>query len=76
MKETEGASPRLPVTTWAPYTGPGGARGVGLFDADGNIIAGLHKHRGGASNLGIPVAIYRVATDIGRTQAGEPRPWP
>jgi hypothetical protein len=37
----------LPVTTWAPYTGPGGARGVGLADADGNIIAGLHKQTAG-----------------------------
>ena len=66
MRETD---PQLPGLTRAPYTGPGGARGVGLADADGNIIAGLHKQtaggeprpwRGGASNLpvGPGLAIY------------------
>ncbi len=29
--------------TWVRYTGPGGATGVAVSDADGNIIAGLHK---------------------------------
>ena len=52
MTETD---PQLPVLARAPYAGPRGAKGVGLADADGNIIAGLHtlRRRGGASNTGV-----------------------
>jgi hypothetical protein len=53
MSETD---PQLPGLTQAPYTGPGGATGLGLADANGNIIAGLHRRRGGASNLGVSAA--------------------
>jgi hypothetical protein len=36
-----------PALTWAPYTGPGGAPGVAIYDADGNLLAGFHKQPGG-----------------------------
>lgn len=52
---------------WARYTISGGATGIGLSDAHGNIIAGFHKlsvggqsraRRGGASNM--PCQIYQA----------------